>query len=153
MAALTASRDTKQKAIEMLTRAIGLFPMNGGSKVWQGGLVGLNAEGNLVPMTTTTGLKCVGRSEESIDNTAGADAAVSAKVKPGCFRWANSSAGDLIAQTEVGAICYAVDDQTVAKTSGTGTRSLAGIVHSVDSDGVWVISGLTEAAIAAGVIS
>jgi hypothetical protein len=31
-----------------------------------------------------------------------------------------------------------VDDQTVAKTNGSSTRSVAGIVRQVDSDGVWV---------------
>ena len=31
-----------------------------------------------------------------------------------------------------------VDDQTVAKTDGTGTRSAAGVVVNVDALGVWV---------------
>jgi hypothetical protein len=31
-----------------------------------------------------------------------------------------------------------VDDQTVAKTDGTGARSVAGKVFDVDSGGVWV---------------
>jgi hypothetical protein len=31
-----------------------------------------------------------------------------------------------------------VDDQTVAKTDGSTTRSVAGIVRGVDTDGVWV---------------
>jgi hypothetical protein len=149
--ALSKARDTKQKAIEMLTRVNELFPMNGGSEVFQGGLVALDAGGNLVPMSTATGLKCVGRAEESIDNSAGADGDLSCKVKPGCFRWANSAAGDAITKAEVGSVCYGVDDQTVAKTDGTGTRSAAGIVHSVDTDGVWVISGIPEVVIASGI--
>ena len=31
-----------------------------------------------------------------------------------------------------------VDDQTVAKTNGGNTRSPAGIIDSVDADGVWI---------------
>jgi hypothetical protein len=45
----------------------------------------------------------------------------------------NSTAGDLIAQADVGTDCYIVDDQTVAKTSGTNTRSVAGKVQEVDA--------------------
>ena len=33
---------------------------------------------------------------------------------------------------------HLVDDQTVAKTNGGSTRSVAGICRGVDSDGVWV---------------
>ena len=50
-------------------------------------------------------------------------------------------AGDLIAQADVGADCYIVDDQTVAKTNGTNTRSVAGKIIAVDADGVWVKIG------------
>lgn len=42
----------------------------------------------------------------------------------------------------MGADCFIVDDQTVAKTNGTNTRSRAGIVAAVDADGVWVQIGL-----------
>jgi hypothetical protein len=31
-----------------------------------------------------------------------------------------------------------VDDQTVANTDGTSTRSKAGIVEMIDNQGVWV---------------
>jgi hypothetical protein len=31
-----------------------------------------------------------------------------------------------------------VDDQTVAKTNGSSSRSVAGIIRDVDADGVWV---------------
>ena len=41
-------------------------------------------------------------------------------------------------QADLGKSCYIVDDQTVAKTSGGATRSLAGKVVGVDVDGVWV---------------
>ena len=56
----------------------------------------------------------------------------------GVFRYANSAAGDLIATADIGTVCYIVDDQTVAKTSATATRSPAGIVEDVDANGVWV---------------
>ena len=63
------------------------------------------------------------------------------QVKRGTFKYGNSSAGDLIAQADVGADCYIVDDQTVAKTNGSSTRSVAGKIIAVDADGVWVKIG------------
>ena len=53
-----------------------------------------------------------------------------------CF--ANSAAADAITLADIGADCYIVDDQTVAKTSATNTRSVAGKVFDVDAEGVWV---------------
>jgi len=62
-------------------------------------------------------------------------------VRPGVFKFANSANGDLIAQANVCADCYIVDDNTVALTDGGGTRSRAGKIVGVDSDGVWVVVG------------
>ena len=45
---------------------------------------------------------------------------------------------DLIARAEIGDTCFAVDDQTVAKTDGSESRSAAGIIRDVDAQGVWV---------------
>jgi hypothetical protein len=50
----------------------------------------------------------------------------------------NSAAADLIAKADIGASCYVVDDQTVAKTNGGGARPRAGKVFDVDEYGVWV---------------
>ena len=50
------------------------------------------------------------------------------------FMWfANSASADLIAQAQVGSVCYIVDDQTVAKTSNSSARSQAGTVFAVDA--------------------
>ena len=50
----------------------------------------------------------------------------------------NSAAGDAITRAEIGDVCYIVDDETVAKTNGTSTRSAAGTIRDVDAQGVWV---------------
>ena len=88
-----------------------------------------------------TTLIAFGRAEETVDNAAGAAGDLNVKVRTGVFKWANSSAGDLIANTEIGDTAYIVDDQTVAKTNGGATRSRAGKVVFVESDGVWVQMG------------
>ena len=51
---------------------------------------------------------------------------------------AQVTAADAITLADIGKDCFIVDDQTVAKTDGAGTRSRAGRVFDVDADGVWV---------------
>lgn len=140
MAALTARRDTEVLAGAPLPPKQG-FKQKGGTTVWAGSLVALNA-GFAAPGATATGRIATGRACATTVN-AGADGSNGyIQVEPGVFRWGNSSAGDAIADADIGKVCYIVDDQTVAKTDGTGTRSAAGIIYRVDSLGVWVITGL-----------
>lgn len=134
MPALSAARNTQERSGEVFG-----FPVAAATTVHQGSLVALNA-GYAAPGATATGLVAVGRAEESVTAVSAGDASV--RVKRGVFKFANSAAGDLIAQADAGADCYIVDDQTVAKTSATNTRSVAGKVVAVDADGVWVKIGL-----------
>lgn len=134
--ALSASRNTPERTGNVLA-----FPVKASTKCYQGGLAVLNA-GYAAPGTAATGLVAIGRFEAEADNSAGAAGAIKASVKTGTFKFLNSSAGDLIAQADVGADCYIVDDQTVAKTNGSSSRSRAGVIVAVDSDGVWVQLGL-----------
>ena len=135
MTALTAARNTIERAGDVVG-----YPVKTNVKALQGGIAVLNA-GYAAPGTVATGLIAVGRFEETADNTGGANGAISVQVKRGTFKYGNSSAGDLIAQADVGADCYIVDDQTVAKTNGSSTRSVAGKIIAVDADGVWVKIG------------
>ena len=102
---------------------------------------------------TATGAVGVGVAMEA--KTGGAAAGdETLRYRPGIFRMANSTSGDLIAATDIGKPCYVVDDQKVAKTDGTGTRSIAGFIEDVDPLGVWVrfdevlaqiyVAGITE---------
>jgi hypothetical protein len=97
MTALTAARNTPER-----TGAILGFPVKGSTKAIQGGLAVLNA-GYAAPGTTATGLVALGRFEETVDNTAGADGALNVTVKAGTFKFANSASADLIAQADAGA--------------------------------------------------
>lgn len=133
MTALTAGRNTPFR-----DGARRNFPLAASTKVFAGSLVALSSTGFLVPASTATTLTCVGRAEADVDNSAGANGALSCEVAGGIFRFANSAAADLIARSDIGANCYAVDDQTVAKTNGTSTRSVAGKIYDVDAQGVWV---------------
>jgi len=132
MAALTQGRDTPERS--GLVRAV---KIDANVKIHQGALVVL-ASGFAKPGATATGLVAIGRAEESVDNTGGAQGAKDVRVRPGIFRFDNSASGDAITAAEIGADCYVVDDHSVAKTSGTNTRSVAGKVFDVDALGVWV---------------
>lgn len=133
MSALTQDRATPQRASEDFG-----FPMAASTKCFAGSIACINSSGYLTKGATSTSLKCVGIMKETADNSAGANAAITGKVKRGCFQFANSASTDLITLAEVGSDCYIVDDQTVAKTSGSSSRSVAGKVRDVDAGGVWV---------------
>jgi len=108
------------------------------TKIYGGSIACRNAGGYAVPGSTATTLKALGMATQQVDNSAGADGAKKVQIRKGTFRFANSAAGDLITIVDIGNDCYIVDDQTVAKTNGTNTRSVAGKVHDVDADGGWV---------------
>jgi hypothetical protein len=133
MTALTTDRRTPERVA-----ALREFPLAAATTLYAGAMAALNASNELVPMSASSALRAVGRCEARADNSAGASGAIRTQVKTGCFRFANSAAADEITQSDIGTTCYGVDDQTVAKTDGTGTRSAAGTVFDVDANGVWV---------------
>ena len=135
MTALTADRNTPARSGNVTGHPIGA-----GATIYAGALACLNAAGWLVPGATATTLIAAGRAKARYANP-GANGDVIGEVERGVFRFENSAAADLIARTEIGKDCYIVDDQTVAKTHGTNTRSIAGKVVDVDAQGVWVRVG------------
>ncbi len=134
MGALTADRNTPSREGRDFE-----FPVAASTKIYAGGIVGFNAGAAYATKgVTSTTFKTAGIAIETADNSAGAAGAMTVKVRRGAYRLANSTAGDLITLADVGSDCYVVDDQTVAKTNGTSTRSVAGKVRDVDAAGVWV---------------
>ena len=130
--ALTADRNTHMKDDELIS-----VPMATGVTIYAGALVAANATGFATPGATATTLTYLGRAEEKVVN-AGADGAKSVLVRRGkAFKFKNSGA-DAVTQAELGKPCYIVDDETMARTNGTSTRSAAGIVLGIETDGVWV---------------
>jgi hypothetical protein len=130
--ALTKDRNTPQAIGDMREGA-----MAAATTIHGGAIVMRNAAGYLRNGATAAGLVGVGRAEKRAVNAGSAgDAAV--KYRPGVFRYANAEGGDAVAIAHVGAVCFAVDDETVAGNDGTGTRSPAGFVDHIDALGVWV---------------
>lgn len=133
MTALTTDRRTPERSGDRRE-----FPVAAATLIYAGALVALNASGFAVPMATATTLIAVGRCEGRADNSAGADGDLTVRVGVGIYRFANSAGADEITATDIDSPCYGVDDQTVALTNGTSTRSVAGTVFDVDAQGVWV---------------
>ncbi|MCB5204246.1 hypothetical protein LH464_17405 [Neorhizobium sp. T786] len=113
-------------------------PMKGATTILQGAIVAVEA-GLAVPGKTALALVVLGVAPTTIKNT-GADGAVMVAAKRGTFKFFNLGA-DAITAGDVGKDAFLVDDQTVAKSNGTNTRSVAGKIIQVDSDGVFVRVG------------
>lgn len=108
MANLTAPRDPqRQQAViyPYLAAAVDMFP---------GGLVSVNAARFAKKSSDTSGELFVGILDKAVKNSTGAAGAVDARVwKSGAYDFAITGA----VQTDIGAVVYAVDDQTVAKST------------------------------------
>ncbi len=133
MTALTTDRSTPRR--ERGTKQGGVAAT---VQIFQGALVMRNAAGYLTKGQMATGLVGVGRAEQNVLGGASAGD-VSLTVREGVYPFANSASTDQITIAQIGKLCYAVDDQTVAKTDNSGARSPAGIVEDIDPNGqVWV---------------
>ncbi|MDW3711896.1 MULTISPECIES: hypothetical protein [Pseudomonadaceae] len=131
MTALVRDRNTHQQDAGIVA-----IPLAANARVFAGALVVVGATGWGAPGSAATGLTYVGRAEEAVDNTGGANGAKAVPVRRRlAFRWANDGS---ITQAHLMKTAYIVDDQTVAATDGSGTRSPAGRILGIEADGVWV---------------
>ncbi|MCX7559112.1 hypothetical protein OS190_05990 [Sulfitobacter sp. F26204] len=133
MTALIKDRNTLQRLGDNM-----LGPMASGETVFVGAMLLRRGDGFLTIGQPVVGAVGVGIAMAAIADTGAANGTTKGEYQAGTFLLANSAAADLIATADIGAVCYAVDDQTVAKTDGTGTRSVAGFIADVEPRGVWV---------------
>jgi hypothetical protein len=134
MTAMTTERNTIRRLGD--TR---VEPLAAAIKVWAGSLVMRNAAGFVTKGATATGGIGIGRAEATADNSGGTAGAMTVEYRRGVYGFANAAGADLIAQADIGTLCYIVDDQTVAKTDGSATRSPVGIIDGVEGFTVWVL--------------
>ncbi|MEW4983075.1 MAG: hypothetical protein AB1Y26_07570 [Cycloclasticus sp.] len=133
MTALNKDRNTAKRA-----GAVHNDPVAASATIFAGSITVLNATGYAAPGTTAIGLTARGLCQKQVDNSAGADGDLAVDTQPGIYQLANDGS---VTRTDIGGTAYIVDDQTVANTDGTNTRSAAGIITDVDADGVWVQIG------------
>ena len=135
MSALTADRNTPYKDGELLS-----FKVAANVKCFAGGIAVLQG-GYCRPGQTGADLVYVGRFEEQADNTGGVAGAKTVLVRRGKAFLFDNSGASAITQADIGQDCYIEDDQTVAKSagSGAGAKSRAGQIIGLDAMGVWVL--------------
>lgn len=130
MSALSANRNSPRRDAMLAVYVAS-------ATIYAGGMVTLlTSGGTAVPAGTASAGHCVGVAQNA------AASGDSVTVERGCYRFANSTSGDLIALSDIGQLCYIVDDQTVAKTDNSGARKVAGLIVDADDNGVWVQFGV-----------
>ena len=113
-------------------------PVKANTVIRAGVIVCASAAGLAVEGSTAADLTYLGRADQYVDNSTGADGAKTVQVRRlKAFKWENLGT-DAVTQAQLGKVCYVADNQTVAATDGAVTRSKAGIVVGIDADGVWV---------------
>jgi hypothetical protein len=123
-----------------LARGPRAYPVAAATKTFKGGIAVLSA-GHVKPGSTAVNLIAAGMFSESVDNSAGTAGAQVAHVEEGTFLF-DVAASDPVAQADVGGDVYIVDDETIAKTNGTNTRSRAGKLVGLSGGKAWVKIGL-----------
>lgn len=128
MAALAANKEVSQKDgnIQDSPMAVDI--------IYRGSLVMYNTAGYLAPAATAAGAIFAGVSLEMVDNSGGSAGDLACKHQlEGSFLLEGAG----LAQSDVGEIVYASDDQTVTKTS-TNNPQVGKITKFVSATQVWV---------------
>ena len=131
-AIVTECRDGTLIPIALLANAL----------VLQGTFAVVNADGYALASADVGGADqtCLGIWDHSAENTS-VDGDILATVSRNKQFLVRNSSTDPVTQADLGNQVYVEDNQTVAKTDGTGTRSLAGRFMGFDTqynDCVWV---------------
>ena len=133
MTAISEGRNTKRRDGTKLS----VVP-NSAAVLYAGTLVTLlTASGLAVAAGTASAGVAVGVASETVTG----DGVTPTDLLRGIFQFANSASTDEIKKADIGATCYVVDNQTVAKTDNSAARKAAGKIIDVDANGVWVEVG------------
>lgn len=142
MTAITQPRDTPWRDCILVP-----LPVAKGEVIPMGAIVCVSATGFAVNGIEDATLKYAGCADESVDNSAGEDGAQFINVRANkAFKWASDGT---ITQASLLTRAYIVDNQTLSAENGgapadgetlagDATRSSAGKIILIESDGVWV---------------
>lgn len=139
MGALSAARATSQLGGAGPFPEEVSYPVKADAVIYSGGIVVIDT-GYAKPGASATGLVAVGIAQKTVDNTGGADGAVTVPVRAGIFVLENATSTDACAQAQAGTDIYILDDQTVTKTSTS--RSKVGKMVGMVATKVAVLIGL-----------
>lgn len=134
MTALTVERVHGHRGSQTIPN-LHRYPM-AATKILAGAIVALTASGYLThAVGTDPTLRVVGVARETVDNSAGNAGDKRCLVEKGVFKFVNSAGADALTIADVGNACYALDNQTLARTIGDGRRCIAGQVWNILNDG------------------
>lgn len=119
------------RARKQETRKHWVFTLASGNVAWKGARAAYNpSTEKVVPASSAAGLMVLGVFDEHVDATSVAKPVnVDLETEIVAEWWANATSTDAVASTDIGKLCYMVDDATVSITS-TG-KSVAGTIVDV----------------------
>src|SRR5690606_21674170 len=136
---------SKSRTVKSIAGAVYSLPVAASTTIYAGALVCVaRSTGYATKGATATGLIADGVARETADNADGDAGDIEVEVASGIYAFKNSADADEV--TVAGDVCYIVDDQTVAKTSASGTRSVAGYARKIDGSDVYVELKNTQSA-------
>jgi hypothetical protein len=118
--------------------------VNGGSTIYKGAALVVDAEGYLRPAVNTTGFQFVGWADEAVNNSAGDDGDVYCRYVTAATVEMDNDGTYPIAQSDLYKPCYISDDQTVKSAVGNGV--IAGIAEAITAGGKIEVYGSPELA-------
>ncbi|WP_226020306.1 hypothetical protein [Serratia symbiotica] len=142
MTAITTPRDTPLRDCTLVP-----VPVAAGEVIPMGAIVCVNAKGFAVNGKEDAALKYAGCADESVNNKDGKDGEQFIVVRANkAFKWASDGS---ITQASLLSRAYIVDNQTLSASNGgkpaegqtpagEATRSSAGKIILIESDGVWI---------------
>jgi|SaaInlStandDraft_2_1057019.scaffolds.fasta_scaffold124811_2 hypothetical protein len=131
MTALAANKNIGEKEGKLID-----CPVVNADIIYKGALVKHNAAGYIAPAAAEVGGVFAGIAFEKADNSAGSAGDISVRVqKTGLFLMVGTGT---IAQTDIGQVAYASDDQTVSKTQGANEQAVGVFAVFVSATSVWV---------------
>ncbi len=146
MTVLAADRVTNQYGVPDEVHPLLMnFGVKASTIIYGGGLVAINAAGYAVPASADITLRVVGRAEKKVDNSAGANGALTVDVKPGAFLYNIGTSGDALTVADLLNPVYVVDDNTVGRVSSNGSRPVAGVLLAIVGTQAAVAIGFSPA--------
>ena len=106
-----------------------VVPVKADAKINEASLIALDVNGFASEAVKGAGITVIGRSEQYVDNSGGADGDVMINVKRGVFIWDNDTDAP-VEEKDVMKQCYILDSKTVTMTSEA--NSVAGKVIGLE---------------------
>ena len=133
--ALTQDRKTDPAGVFSAIPELLSFIVEATTTIYAGAMVGTDTNGYAVPMSANNTLVAWGRCEKQVLSAAGsAGTEGSVNVRPGYYFLNIGTGADAITRANIGALCYAADDNSACLTSAGGTRPVLGTIVGMGAD-------------------